>query len=108
MSDSDERPDLDESAQEVLREIGQIVEDAKAQGQVLLSGPATVQLMVKVEDALTPQEAVELVIRQIAHIGLDAFTFAVTDPLSDDDYYVRGGQLIGLDELEAQVEAPRQ
>jgi len=103
MSDSDERPNLDEMTLEAVRDLAQEVEELKAQGHVLLSGPASVQLLIKVEDAATPEEAVERVIRKIAHVGLDTFTFAVTDMLSGEDYFVQAGQVVGLDEVQAAI-----
>jgi len=70
---------------------------------VLLTGPATVQLLLQVEDAATPQEAVETTMRHIAHVGLDTFTFAVTDMLTGESHYVKAGQLVDLDDLETQT-----
>lgn len=105
MADSDDRPDVDELTMEAVREIGMDVEEAKARGEVFLSGPASVQLMIRVEEAQTPQEAVELVIRRIAHIGLDTFTFAVTDMLSGDEHFVQAGQLFNLDDVQATIAA---
>jgi hypothetical protein len=102
MSDSDERPDRDDPTMEALRR--EIVE-AEARGEVVLSGPVTVQLMVRVEDALTPQEAVELVLRRWAHAGADAFTFAVSDPATGEDYFVQAGRLLDLDEVQAKYRA---
>lgn len=99
MSDSDERSKIEEETLEAVRqltpEVARLLE-----GQTLLEGPASVQLMFRVEDAATPQEAVEMTIRRIAHVGLDSFTFVVTDSATGDDYFVRAGQLIELSTLE--------
>jgi hypothetical protein len=105
MADSDGHPDAEELTRQALADLVLDVEEAKASGAVLLNGPASVQLNILVEDATTPQEAVEIVIRRIAHVGLDTFTFAVTDLESGHDHFVRAGQLFGLDEVQAAIEA---
>lgn len=103
MSDSDARPGIDEHTREAMRDLADIVQEVQAHGQPLLSGPASVQLILKVEEATTPQEAVAMVIRKIAHVGLDTFTFAVTDMMTGMDYFVQAGQLFDLDEVRGAI-----
>jgi len=99
MADSDAGSGIDEPTREAMRDLADVVKEAAAR-QPLLSGPASVQLAIKVEDARTPQEAVEMVIRKIAHVGLDTFTFAVTDMMSGTDHFVQAGQLFDLGEVQ--------
>ena len=103
MSGSDDRPDVEALTLAAIADLAQDVEALQAQGQVLLSGPATVQFVVRVDDGATPQEAVEKVIRKIANVGLDTFTFGVTDMLTGEEHFVKAGQLVSLDDLQAAI-----
>lgn len=85
--------------------MGADIEDALRQGAVMLKGDVvSVQLYATVEDAQTPQEAVDRFIRMITHAGFDSFYFAVTDQEAGETHYVRAGQLLNLGEIEAVVE----
>lgn len=100
--DSDGQRESDEEVREVIRLMSPEVERLLG-GHQLLTGPASVQLMVQVEEALSPQEAVEFMIHRIVHGGFDIFTFAVTDMLTGDEYFVRGGELLTLAEVQGEL-----
>jgi threonine aldolase len=98
MQDSDDRPDLDDEG------VAMALREATEAGEVLLEGAASVQLVIGIADAMTPIEAVEAVIRRIAHVGLDSFTFAVTDNSSGESHFVRAGRLVSLEEMREAVQ----
>lgn len=100
-SDADERPEqtTEDRVREAVEDLIPTVKAVNDLGTALLTGPATVEVILHIEDAATPQEAAEFMVRHIAHVGLDAFTIAVTDQLTGDNYYVKGGKLVTLDEV---------
>lgn len=104
MSDSDKRLKMVEAV------TGSVVEMkvSRDSGLRLLTGPAKVQLVVTAEDAATPEEAVEIVIRDLLRRGLDAYSFAVTDMETGEHYIVRAGEILSLKDARAEVEASEQ
>lgn len=80
----------------VVETMSHEVEDLLRRGEVLLSGPASVQLYLEVEDAGTPVEAADKAISYIARNGFNSVYLAVTDKSSGEDYYVKAGQLVPL------------
>jgi len=72
-------------------------------GIKLLVGDAKVQLVVTAVDVATPQEAVDVVIRDLFRRGLDAFTFLVTDMESGSHFLVQQGVLLSTKEARASL-----
>jgi hypothetical protein len=66
----------------------------------VLAGPARVSLVVTTPDAWSPMDAVELVIRDIARKGLDAYMFAVMDTETGEEFIVHQGRLVSPTEVE--------
>lgn len=107
MSDSDARPEpTDERLDAVIADLAEIAKKARENGAALLTGPASVQFMSRVDDALTPEEAVDRVINGVGRIGFNAFVFAVTDMLTGESFYIQGGKLLSQDEVKARSGEP--
>lgn len=102
MPNPDERPNPADDP-----ELSAEVEQLLRQGETLLTGPCSVELMIRVEDAATPLEAVDGMIGRIAHHGMATMMFAVTDMLTGDTHFVQNGQLLNLEEVQEAVEASR-
>lgn len=101
MPNPDTRPDPTDDLPELSAEVEQLLR----QGEALLTGPCSVELMIRVEDAATPLEAVNGMIGRIAHHGMATMMFAVTDMLSGETYFVQNGQLLSLEEVQQAVAA---
>lgn len=100
MSDSDERQDLNE----MFEGMESTLAEAERLGIPLLTGPASVQLVIRAEDAATPQEAVDMVTRQVMRFGFNHLMFRVTDIEAGHEYFVRAGEIHTRESLEAEVE----
>jgi hypothetical protein len=77
----------------------------EASGIKLLTGAATVQLVVTAVDVATPQEAVDVVVRDLFRQGINAFTFVVTDTETGEHFFVQDGRLITTREARETVQA---
>lgn len=99
------------SASETPEDVMQEVFGAKAElrateaaGIRLLTGTAQVQLVVTAVDVATPQEAVDVVVRDLFRQGLNAFTFVVTDQETGEHFLVQDGEVISTRQAREQVE----
>lgn len=105
MSDSETRQELPEEVREAIAGLEPALAELLTEGQGdLLSGPSTVTLTLLVPQAATPQEAVDLAIRRLTYLGTNRFVWVVTDDLTNEEYFVQGGQV--LDEAEVRAMAP--
>lgn len=87
----------DQSPEDVMEEVfGAKAElrATEAAGIKLLTGTAQVQLVVTATDVATPQEAVDVVVRDLIRQGINAFTFVVTDQETGEHFLVQDGVLI--------------
>lgn len=103
MSDSEQKPEQDEPSEvaEVVETMAHEVEDLLRRDEVLLSGPASVQLYLEIEDAATPVEAVDRAIGYLYRHGFNSVYLGVTDKSSGESYYVKAGRLVPLSVMEA-------
>lgn len=96
-----------ETPQDVMQEVfGAKAElrATEAAGIKLLTGTAQVQLVVTAVDVATPQEAVDVVIRDLFRQGLDAFTFLVTDQETGEHFLVQQGEVISTRQARERLE----
>ena len=96
----DELLSLQERVREAVETLQPEIDSLLAEGQTVLTGPATVSLALGVEGALTPQEAVDIMIRNLIYRGANSFVWAVTDELTGEDYFVREGEILDEDAVE--------
>lgn len=94
MSDSEQSNT--EAILEAIEDSADVLEAARSVGLHPLTGEAKVQLVVTTFEVATPQEAVEVAVRDILRRGLDAFTFAVTDMETGEHFLVRNGTVMTL------------
>ena len=106
MSDSDSLEKERAQVRKMMQDIDQmedVLAEAKRLGIEILSGPVSVELAIKVEDADTPQEAVEMVQRQIMRHGFEYLVFRVHDIEAGEDYFVRGDKLLSREAMVAEA-----
>lgn len=108
MSDSDERPNQDETSQDetnpmadAAADLAEIARRARESGQALLTGSASVTFGISIEDALTPEEAVDKTMSYIARHGMLTMLFNVLDRETGEEYFVRAGRILTEDEARA-------